>query len=178
MSFDARRLRDVLGRFATGIIVVTAATENGERLGMTMSSFNSVSLDPPLVLFSIHKKARSFGAWQSTRHYAINILGEDQEDIANRFARAKEDKWQDLKICTGSNGVPLLPGCPAAFECEAYARHDGGDHEIFVGLVLRLHEAASRKTSPLVFFEGRFRALASAESAHRPPDEAIYLHGW
>ncbi len=110
MPLEPRRLRDALGQFPTGVVVATAISPAGERLGMTMSSFNSVSLDPPLVLFSVHRLALSFSAWQKIEHYAINVLNEDQEELSNRFARAKGDKWEGLAPLFGKTGVPLPRG--------------------------------------------------------------------
>jgi flavin reductase (DIM6/NTAB) family NADH-FMN oxidoreductase RutF len=175
---DARKFRTALGKFPTGVVVVTARTPSGELVGMTMSSFNSVSLDPPLVLFSIHRKALSFAAWQSVSRYAVNVLNEDQEQVSNQFARPSGNKWEGLTILTGKNDVPMLPNAGVVFECESYARYDGGDHEIFVGRVEALHEHAFTYRRPLVFFDGRYRQLASTASAHTPPPEAELLHGW
>jgi len=175
---DARKFRNALGKFPTGVVVVTARTQAGELIGMTMSSFNSVSLDPPLILFSIHRRALSFAAWQSVSHYAVNVLNEDQEQVSNQFARASGNKWEGLTTLTGRNGAPMLPNAAVVFECENYARYDGGDHEIFVGRVEALHEHAFTDRRPLVFFEGRYRQLASAAGAHTPPPEAELLHGW
>ena len=120
--------------------MITTLTANGERLGMTISSFNSLSLDPPLVLFSVHRQANSFAAWQKAKHYAVNVLNDEQKEISNRFARAKSEKWIGESPLAGKTGVPLLPHTLVTFECEAYGRHDGGDHEIFVGRVVELHE--------------------------------------
>lgn len=178
MPLDSRRFRDALGQFPTGVAIVTAVTPAGERLGMTVSSFNSVSLDPPLVLFSVHRQANSFAAWQQVTGYAIHVLNEEQEELSNRFARAKGDKWIGLSPVVGTAGAPLLPNALATFECEAHARYNGGDHEIFLGHVVALRDNPGRRGRPLVFFDGRYRQLATAGSAHTPPSEAVYLHGW
>lgn len=177
MTIDSRKLRNALGQFPTGVVIVTAATAGGERIGMTMSSFNSVSLEPPLVLFSVHRKALTFVHWQEMQHYAINILAEDQEELSNRFAKAKTDKWEGIEPIAGETGAPILPGALAAFECEAFSRYDGGDHEIFVGRVLHLHEGRIG-APPLVFFGGMYRQLAPAAGAHTPPSDNADLHGW
>jgi flavin reductase (DIM6/NTAB) family NADH-FMN oxidoreductase RutF len=176
MPFDSRRFRDALAHFPTGVVVATTLAPNGRRMGMTMSSFNSVSLDPPLVLFSMQRRAHSFAAWQQASRYAINILNQEQEALSNRFARAMDDKWDGIAPLTGSTGVPILPNALVAFECEAHARYDGGDHEIFLGRVVDIHESSFTQGRPLVFFDGRYRQLASV--AHAPPDEAVLLHGW
>ena len=175
LPFDSRRFRDALSRFPTGVVIVTAATRDGERLGMTMSSFNSVSLDPPLVLFSIRRAALAFAQWCEVTHYAVNVLAEEQEGLSNQFARARGDKWDGVTPRIGGTGAPLMPNASVAFECAAHARHDGGDHEIFIGRVVEIHEQAARR--PLVFFEGRYRRLAAAASA-TPPEEALLVHGW
>ncbi|TWB03653.1 flavin reductase family protein [Bradyrhizobium stylosanthis] len=159
MSFDHRRLRDALGHFPTGVIIVTARTEAGEHLGMTMSSFNSVSLAPPLVVFSIHLGAASLAKWRLCRRYAINVLGEEQGHLSDRFARAKSAKWDDISPIEGQFGTPLLPEVLVALECEQYARHDGGDHELFVSRVLAIHEGPKHSRYPLVFQRGRYWSL-------------------
>ncbi len=177
MSFDARRFRDALGQFPTGIVVVTANAPSGERIGMTVSSFNSVSLDPPLVLFSVLRRANSFAAWQSVTRYAVNVLSEEQEELSNRFARPMGDKWIGLPPLRGETGLPILPNALATFECEAHARHDGGDHEIFVGRVVALRENLAKRGRPLVFFDGRYRRLATTDAGHVAA-EGVFLHGW
>lgn len=177
MSFDARRFRDALGQFPTGIVVVTANASSGGRIGMTVSSFNSVSLDPPLVLFSVLRRANSFVAWQSVTRYAVHVLSEEQEELSNRFARPMGDKWIGLPPLRGETGLPILPNALATFECEAHARHDGGDHEIFVGRVVALRENPAKRGRPLVFFDGRYRRLAAADAGHVAA-EGVFLHGW
>ena len=174
---DTRRFRDALGQFPTGVTVVTAVTAGGDRLGMTISSFNSLSLDPPLVLFSIWRKAKSFAAWQQAKHYAVNVLSENQEELSNKFARTHDEKWIGQTVLAGKSGLPLLPNAVIAFECEAYDRHDGGDHEIFVGRVVELHENQAKRGHPLVFFGGQYRRLGSVE-ATAPADIVNFLHGW
>ncbi|MGB7221698.1 MAG: flavin reductase family protein [Bradyrhizobium sp.] len=175
---DPRKFRNALGQFPTGVVVATARTQAGELIGMTMSSFNSVSLDPPLILFSVHRKTMSFEAWQSISRYAINVLNEDQEQVSNQFARAGGNKWEDISVLTSASGVPLLPNAAVVFECASHARYDGGDHEIFLGRVEAMHEHAFTRGRPLVFFEGRYRQLASAATAHAPPPGVELTHGW
>jgi len=175
MNFDERELRDVLGLFATGIAVVTAEVE-GTKLAATVSSFNAVSLSPPLVLFSIARKAHSFAHWQRTASFAVMVLEERQRDISSRFAKSGTDKWKDIKPVAAANGAPLLPDWLACFECETYARYDGGDHEIMVGRVIRLSASAMQTASPLVFYRGRYYALSG--EAHTPADPDCWLHGW
>jgi flavin reductase (DIM6/NTAB) family NADH-FMN oxidoreductase RutF len=175
---NSRRFRNALGQFPTGVVVATARTEAGQLIGMTMSSFNSVSLNPPLVLFSVLRQARGFSVWQMIEQYAINVLNEEQEQVSNQFARSAGDKWSGISPVTGDTGVPILPNAAVVFECQAHARFDGGDHEIFVGRVVALHDHSIYRGRPLVFFDGCYRQLASAAEAHVPPDEAVLLHGW
>lgn len=158
---DTRKFRDVLGRFATGVAVVTAETE-GVRLSVTVSSFNSVSLSPPLVLFSIAKSALSFDLWQRTEHFAVTVLSEQQQDISNRFGRAGNDKWSGVAVERGVYGSPLIQNGLAYFECDVYARYDGGDHLIVVGRVLEFSaNDIDPAAKPLVFYGGKYRQLAA-----------------
>lgn len=175
---NSRRFRDALGQFPTGVVVATARTAAGQLIGMTMSSFNSVSLDPPLVLFSVLRQARGFAAWQTVERYAINVLNEEQEQVSNQFARATGDKWDGISPLTGETGVPMLPNAAVVFECQAHARFDGGDHEFFVRRVAALPDHSINRGRPLVFFDGCYRQLASAANAHAPPHEAVLLYGW
>jgi len=175
---DSRQFRNALGQFPTGVVVATARTAAGQLVGMTLSSFNSVSLDPPLILFGVLRQAHSFAVWQGIDRYAINVLNEEQTQVSNQFARPRGDKWEGISPLTGDTGVPMLPNAAVVFECEAHARFDGGDHEIFVARVAAMHEHSVNRGRPLVFFEGRYRQLASAANAQTPPHEAVFLHGW
>lgn len=177
MSFDDRRFRDALGAFPTGVAVITGISAAGERLGMTVSSFNSVSIAPPLVLFSVARRAHSFPAWMEIERYAVNILSQDQESISNRFARPLGDKWADLVVIDGETGTPLLPNALASFECEAHARFDGGDHVIFVGRVVALRTTPHKQQPPLIFYGGRYRRLDSGFQ-DAPPRDAHIFEGW
>jgi flavin reductase (DIM6/NTAB) family NADH-FMN oxidoreductase RutF len=163
-AIDRKDFRAALGLFPTGVAVVTADDlEGGGRIGMTITSFNSVSLDPPLVLFSIDKRAMSLPALCKAQMYSINVLGEQHEHISTRFATAKGDKW-------GATEVELHDGLPftlahslVSFQCVPYAEHDGGDHVIFVGRVLRIH--SRERGAPLVFFSGRYAALQQSPAS-------------
>ena len=117
--------RRALGEFATGVAVITAQGQGEDLIGMTMSSFNSVSLDPPLVLFSVDRKANSLPAMLQAKGFAVNILAREQENISNRFAKALSDKWADVKRTVGHAEAPLITGALAHFECEPYANYDG-----------------------------------------------------
>jgi len=161
----ARELRNALGSFATGVAVVTTAT-GGERIGTTINSFASVSLDPPLVLFSIARNATAFAAWSRCEQFAINVLGEQQAELCARFALSVSDKWSGIHSISGPlTGSPLLPGTLAYFECEADRHYGGGDHLIIVGRVLSFGNERENGSDPLVFFGGKLRSLSSLASA-------------
>lgn len=155
---DPKAFRNALGSFATGVTVITARGADGAPVGLTASSFNSVSLDPPMVLWSLAKKALSLPVFMAAEHWAVHVLAADQEALSNRFARAGEDKFAGLSLERNDAGVPLLPECAARFECETSFRYEGGDHVILVGRV-RAFERAER--APLVFHGGRYAQAAS-----------------
>jgi len=175
VTIDQREFRNVLGQFATGIAIVTA-TVDGNRIGTTISSFNSVSLDPPLVLFSIANKSLGLMHWKAAKAMTVFILGEDQTELSNRFARAGGDKWAGLESAATANGSPALPGAIARFDCIPYAIYPGGDHEIFVCEVKSF--AAAAKTLPLIFHAGKYRNLKSTDASEAPPEVNMWLHGW
>ena len=153
-SFTTDEFREALGTFATGVTIVTARAGNGRLVGLTANSFNSVSLDPPLVLWSLARSAASMAALSTGSHYAINILAADQKDLAERFATKDVDRWADVAFTEGLGGAPVLAGVAASFECFNRSRYDEGDHVIFVGEVERcMHTAGA---SPLLFHGGRF----------------------
>lgn len=157
MSFDPREFRKALGQFATGVAVITASDRAGAAIGMTMSSFNSVSLDPPLILFSVDRGAMSLPAMLEAEGYAVNLLSRSQEHLSNQFAKALSDKWQAVAHSLGHAQAPLIHGALAHFECEPYAHYDGGDHVIFVGRVLRF--STQPEEQPLIFFRGKYNSL-------------------
>ena len=159
MDDEQRQFRNALGCFATGVTVVTAPVEHGDPVGMTVSSFNSVSLDPPLVLFSIARTAHSLGALENAGAYAVNVLASDQADLSNRFARAGELKWAGVPHHRGWGDAPILEGALASFECEPFAVYEGGDHLVFLGRVMR-HQS-DPDGSPLVYFRGGYGAIAA-----------------
>lgn len=152
----ARAFRDALGMFVTGITVVTARDRELGCIGITVNSFNSVSLRPPLVLWSLSLNSPTLRAFERCSHYAVNVLAADQEALSRLFASAEPDKFASLDARQGRGGAPLLPGCCAWFECRNHARHPGGDHLIFVGEVER-YECTTRL--PLVYFRGAYRQL-------------------
>jgi flavin reductase (DIM6/NTAB) family NADH-FMN oxidoreductase RutF len=153
-SFSPHQFRAALGAFATGVTIVTARTPAGELVGFTANSFNSVSLNPPLVLWSLSRLARSMAALSTGSHYAINVLAADQRALAEVFASKGNDRWAGVDYVDGVAGAPLLAGATATFECFNRSRYDEGDHVIFVGEVER---CSSRKgASPLLFHGGKY----------------------
>lgn len=155
---DSLQFRAALGMFATGVTIVTVRGPDGSLVGLTANSFNSVSLEPPLVLFSLGRRAYSLWAFLSTHHFAVNVLAADQTALSDRFARASVEKWSEIDYERWDSGCPILPGCAANFECEIRYTHNGGDHVIFVGEVMRL--ACDPAREPLLFHRGRYGALA------------------
>ncbi|WP_092001689.1 flavin reductase family protein [Polaromonas sp. OV174] len=153
-SFSQREFRASLAMFATGVTIVTARTPEGTLIGLTANSFNSVSLNPPLVLWSLAQAAASMAALSTGSHYAINILAADQKDLAERFASKREDRWKDVLFTEGASGSPLLSGAAASFECFNRSRYEEGDHVIFVGEVERCSHRAG--AAPLLFHGGKF----------------------
>jgi flavin reductase (DIM6/NTAB) family NADH-FMN oxidoreductase RutF len=174
MNFTDRQFRNALGKFATGVAVVTANVD-GTLLGSTVSSFNSVSLAPPLVLFSLANNAQTFALWQKATHFGVTILAEHENELSNRFAKGGAEKWTGLAPERSAHGVPLLRGGLCTFECETYARHEGGDHEIIVGRVIGFTE---NEAHPLVFHGGRYRRLHADRLIETPPETDLWLHGW
>lgn len=148
-----------MGQFLTGVTIVTAAAQDGTPLGLTVNSFTSVSLDPPLVLFCIDKKAGCYEAMVGAPGYAVHILGGDQADLSNRFAARGTDRFADLTYTRGLHGAPILPGAMALLECRTVQRVDAGDHTILIGQVERL-DPGDRARSPLGYLRGRYTAVA------------------
>ena len=157
MSLDSREFRDALGCFATGITIITAKALDGEVVGFTASSFNAVSLDPPLILFSLGRKAHSLPTFLNTEYFAVNVLREDQEELSNRFAKPLGDKWSGVGFETWDAGCPILKDALAKFECRKRFTHEGGDHVIFIGEVIRM--AADLDGKPLLFYRGGYRSI-------------------
>ena len=162
-----KALRAALGTFATGVTVVTTKAPDGKQHGLTANSFSSVSLEPPLVLWSQSLNAPSYPVFFGAEHFAINILAEDQVDISGRFSRGGEDKFAGLDLQEGVGGAPLLRGCAARFECKTLHRYDGGDHTIFVGAVERFERFDRR---PLMFGGGRYLTGQVLDAVDVSPD--------
>jgi flavin reductase (DIM6/NTAB) family NADH-FMN oxidoreductase RutF len=153
-SFAPPEFRACLAMFATGVTIVTARAANGRLVGLTANSFNSVSMHPPLVLWSLSQAAASMAVFSSGSHYAINILAADQQELARRFATKGADRWSGVEFTEGAGGAPLLAGAAATFECFNRSRYDEGDHVIFVGEVEHCSHRAG--ASPLLFHGGKY----------------------
>ncbi|SCW71272.1 MULTISPECIES: p-hydroxyphenylacetate 3-hydroxylase reductase component [unclassified Pseudomonas] len=153
IAFDTRAFRRALGNFATGVTVVTAATEDGRKVGVTANSFNSVSLDPPLILWSIDKRSSSHEVFEAASHFAVNVLAADQIDLSNNFARPKEDRFAEIQFETGEGGAPVFVDCSARFHCEKFQQVDGGDHWIMIGKVVAFDDFGR---SPLLYHQGAY----------------------
>lgn len=154
---DERTLRDALGSFATGVTVVTCVDGEGRPFGLTVNSFTSVSLDPPLLLVCISRRARCRAALAEAPYFAVNVLQTGQQPASIRFSTRDEDRFGATPWSTGETGAPLLMDSLAVFECERHAIHEGGDHDILVGQVLRA--SFDPNLDPLLYFRGRYRRL-------------------
>ena len=162
MAFSAREFRDAMGCFATGVAVVTGRDEDGEPVGVTVNSFSSVSLSPPLVLFCLDRQADSLQPFTDGKPFAVNILSAEQSALSHRFAQSGVDKWHGVDWRAGGNDCPALPGAVARYECTSVAAHDGGDHLILVG---RVDDVETSDSAPLLYFRGNYAYLPGAEYA-------------
>ena len=154
---DARHFRDVLGRFATGVTVVTAMTDDGP-VGMTCQSFSSVSLKPPLVMFLPARTSRAWPLIETTGHFTVNLLASDQEAISNRFAAKGVDKYAGVSWSpAATNGAPRIKGCLAWIDCAIHAVHEAGDHDVVVGRVQAMEHGETDR--PLVFYRSAYHRL-------------------
>ncbi len=153
---DARHLRNALGRFTTGVTIVTCCDAQGGYVGLTANSFNSLSLDPPLVLWSLRLASPALAAFEVAPRFAINVLAEAQVELARRFAARGEDRFAEGGWALGEHGAPVLAGCAAVIECQALSQQTTGDHRLFIGEALACSESA---LPPLVFQAGHYRLL-------------------
>lgn len=158
MTINPQDLRNTLGLFVTGVTVITTQAPDGERVGITANSFNSVSLDPPLVLWSIAKTSRSLAAFEAASNFAVHILRDDQTALSQRFATPGKDKFAMLETSFGLGDIPILPTCAALLECSIYGRHPAGDHVVYIARVERMQSDPTAK--PLVYHGGRYATLA------------------
>ncbi len=162
---DARAFRSALGSFTTGVTIVTTRDASGSDVGLTANSFNSVSLEPPMVLWSLGKSSTNLAAFLEAKHFAVHILASDQDKLSNIFAKSGIDRFAGLTLQRGEGGVPLLSDCTARFQCRTAFQYEGGDHVIFVGEVTRFDHS---DRPPLVFHGGRYGLLVKTPQAQAP----------
>lgn len=174
---DPRAFRRALGNFATGVTIVTARSPSGEQVGVTANSFNSVSLDPPLILWSIDKRSASHAVFSAASHFAVNVLAADQIELSNHFARPQADKFAGVACETGQGDTPLFAGCAARFQCERFLEVDGGDHWILIGKVVAFDDFGR---SPLLYHQGAYSMVLPHPRAPRRSEAAATtgaMHG-
>jgi flavin reductase (DIM6/NTAB) family NADH-FMN oxidoreductase RutF len=157
MPIDRNELRRIMGHFATGVTVITTISKDGAPYGLTANAFMSVSLEPPLLLISVDKKAESYPNFEQSRVFTVNILRDDQEGLSRRFAVSGGNKFEGVAYHRGANNVPILEETLAHIECRLYSAHDGGDHTLYLGEIL---EAETREGRPLLFYRGGYRAFS------------------
>ncbi|PLP98474.1 flavin reductase [Cupriavidus pauculus] len=183
-QIDRRELRRTLGAFTTGVTVVTTVDGTNKSFGVTANSFNSVSLDPPLILWSQSLTSSSYPAFRDADRFVVNILAEHQIHVSNQFAKSGDDKFRDIAVTSGLGGVPIIDGAAAWLECEKVAAYPGGDHVVYLGRVERMGRSAHR---PLAFGDGRYMvtfahdlgelAGATSQSSGLPGLDAVRLAG-
>lgn len=155
-AIDPLALRATLGRFGTGVTIITCLDAAGTPVGLTANSFNALSLDPPLVLWSLRQVSPSLPAFLRATHFAVNVLAESQVELSRRFASATPDKFAQGHWVAGQGGAPVLAGCAAVFECSTEQHQPAGDHVLFIGRVQRMADMA---VAPLLFQGGHYRML-------------------
>lgn len=153
---DGKALREALGHFATGITIVTTNNSSGAPTGMTVNSFNSLSLDPPLILWSVGRKSGMYDVFSKAGHFAVHILNENQGDLCYLFASKENDRFSQVKTESGIEDLPLLTEYTARFQCKVVNRHDGGDHMLLIGEVLDIETCEGE---PLLFYKGELAAI-------------------
>lgn len=154
MDFNERDFKDCAGSFATGVTVVTTLNDKAKPVGITINSFASLSLHPPLVLFCLDKASKKISHFMNEKHFAINILSENQEAISRHFSLSGH-RWEDVDFSSGSTNCPILPGILAYIECQKETVYEGGDHFIFIGKVLNLKRCLN-DGKPLLYYQGRY----------------------
>lgn len=156
-KFTSREFRDALGRYATGVTVVTALVGENEKIGITINSFSSVSLEPPLILYSLAKSYHYFEALSSVENFAVNILDADQGQVSQTFAHAEEGQWKNIGFEISSRNNLILKPNLAAFECVLFNKTEGGDHLVILGRVVEI--SATAGDDPLLYFGGKYRGI-------------------
>jgi flavin reductase (DIM6/NTAB) family NADH-FMN oxidoreductase RutF len=159
-GFSQREFRDALAQFATGVTVVTTRSNGGPCIGLTVNSFSSVSLSPPLILWSLDRRAGSLSTFLACTHFAVNVLAHDQRELAKRFASSVGNRFTGVPLRIGTSGTPLLEGCVAWFECVRREEHHAGDHVIFIGEVMHCEHG---RGMPLLFHAGRYMDVDEPE---------------
>ena len=155
-AWDARGFRDALGRLPTGVTIVTTLAADGRPIGLTANSLASLSLAPPLIVWSIRQTSACLRSLLTGAHFAVNVLAEGQADLSRRFASNEADKFTDTAFATNAQGVPLLHGAAAWLECRTLSHQNAGDHVLFIGEVLAF---SATEQAPLVFHGGAYRLL-------------------
>jgi 3-hydroxy-9,10-secoandrosta-1,3,5(10)-triene-9,17-dione monooxygenase reductase component len=171
-AVEPKALRGAAGLFATGVTIITCSNSMLDPIGMTANSFSSVSLDPPLVLWSVGKSARSAVTFKDCAHFAIHVLTEQQASLSNQFATQGADKFRDVKYHINNHGVPIIDDCLVTFHCRHHEDYDSGDHWIIVGLVTEITGAALPELKPLLFHRGRYAAVS-----HEAQASSVLEHG-
>jgi flavin reductase (DIM6/NTAB) family NADH-FMN oxidoreductase RutF len=174
MSFTPREFRDALGLFPTGIAVVTTVDAQGRPAGVTVNSFTSVSLEPPLILVSLARTSRSFDAFMAARHFAVNLLRDDQRQVSSAFASTAGERFSQVRHRAGLGGCLIIEPHLVAFHCELHARHDAGDHVLILGKVTQIEPAKDAVPKPLLYFRGQYRELSEQHAEIAP----FRLEGW
>ena len=165
--FAPRVFRRALGNFATGVTIVTARSPDGEQAGVTANSFNSVSLEPPLILWSIDKRSGSHAVFAAASHFAVHVLAAGQIELSNHFARPQDDKFAGIAHQHGLGGAPLLEDCAARFQCELHQQVDGGDHWILIGRVVAFDDFGR---APLLYHQGAYSMVLPHPRAAKKAD--------
>lgn len=158
MTIDQREYRNAVGCFATGVTVITTLDPEGDKIGITANSFTSLSLDPPLVLFCVDARINSFEAFESCRHFNVNVLREEQMELSNNFAKSSDDKWDGVEHGYGENGCPVFGGSLAVLECDKHEMYEGGDHLILIGEVTRMNYDGNGGR-PLLYYKGTYNKI-------------------
>jgi len=171
-ELEPRTLRRAFGRYATGVVLVTTRSATGEPRGLTINSFISVSLEPPLVLFCVLMRSNGYAAWEKAEHFAINILASDQQHLANVFARPSTAQWERTRWRAGLNGCALIGSAIAVIECRRCAQYPGGDHLVILGEVTAVH-MDHRRADPLVFHCGKYGTYWPSEHGEPPADSSL-----
>jgi flavin reductase (DIM6/NTAB) family NADH-FMN oxidoreductase RutF len=173
-GFSPKDLRQAFGRFGTGVTVITTRAPDGRRIGVTVNSFNTVSLEPPIVLWSLFIASPSLHAFSAAGHFAVNVLTLEQIDLSRRFSRPSEDRFAGVEFSEGLAGVPVLTGCAASIECTVHSAQVVGDHVLFLGQVERYSYVHA---APLLVFNGQYmRGADLMAAALTPPCHALASH--